>query len=203
MKIIRESNENEMLLEYLKCEVNSNRFSEKLEKTLAELNLSQNIILNANLDDESENQQRKLIMEKFREYPTGDIFKNFPKHIKWQYVQFEEGDFDKMFFLNWPCWNRRTNNSGKPADAAQNILKGIEFEDIPNEKFLSGLKYLESGNKFKPIIAVTCNGEKIVLIEGHSRVTVYALKPELFVGTFGYIGFCSKEEMKLYDFRMI
>ena len=203
MKIIRESNENEMLLEYLKCEVNSNRFSEKLEKTLAELNLSQNIILNANLDDESENQQRKLIMEKFREYPTGDIFKNFPKHIKWQYVQFEEGDFDKIFFLNWPCWNKRTKNSGKPVDAAQNILKGIEFEDIPNEKFLSGLKYLENGNKFKPIIAITCNSEKNVLIEGHSRVTVYALKPELFVGTFGYIGFCSKEEMKLYDSRML
>ena len=34
-------------------------------------------------------------------------------------------------------------------------------------------------------------------------MTVYALKPELFVGTFGYVGFCSKEEMEIYDSRMI
>ena len=203
MKTIRETNENEMLLEYLKCEVNSNRFGGKLEETLDELNFSQDIILNANLDNENENKQRRLIMEKFREYPTGDIFVNFPKEFKWLYVQFEEGDFNKMFFLNWPCWNKRTNNSGKPADAAQNVLKGVEFEDIPNEKFLKGLEYLENGNQFKPLIAVTCNGEKFVLIEGHSRMTVYALKPELFVGTFGYVGFCSKEEMEIYDSRMI
>ena len=99
MKIIRESSENEMLLEYLKCEVNSNRFGGKLEETLDELNFSQDIILNANLDNVNENKQRRLIMEKFREYPTGDIFVNFPKEFKWLYVQFEEGDFNKMFFL--------------------------------------------------------------------------------------------------------
>lgn len=203
MKTIRETNENEMLLEYLKCEVNSNRFGGKLEETLEELKLTKDIIFNANLDNQQENEQRKLIMKKFREYPIGDIFKNFPKQFKWQYVQFEEGDFDKMFFLNWPCWNKRTNNSGKPADAARNVLNGVEFEDIPNEKFLKGLEYLENGNQFKPLIALTCNGKKFVLIEGHSRMTVYALKPELFVGTFGYVGFCSKKEMEIYDSRMI
>ena len=122
MKIIRESSENEMLLEYLKCEVNSNRFGEKLGKTLEELNLSKDIILNANLDNQQENEQRKLIMKKFREYPTGDIFMNFPKDIKWFYVEFEKGDLDKVFFLNWPCWNKRTNNSGKPLDAVLNVF---------------------------------------------------------------------------------
>ena len=40
MKIIRKSSEAEMLLEYLKAEINSNRFSERLEKTLKELNIS-------------------------------------------------------------------------------------------------------------------------------------------------------------------
>ena len=203
MKIIRESNEDEMLIEYLKCEVNSNRFGEKLGKTLEELNFSKDIILNANLDNQQENEQRKLIMKKFREYPTGDIFVDFPKDINWVSVKFEEGDLDKVFFLNWPCWNKRTNNSGKPSDAVHNIFNGVEFEDIPNEKFIKGLEYLEKGNKFNPIIAVTCNWERCVLIEGHSRVTVYAMKPELFTGSFGYIGVCSKAEMKIYDPRMI
>lgn len=203
MKIIRESSENEMLLEYLKSEIDSNRFSEKLKKALDDLDISSNIILNGNLDDEYENRQRKVLMQEFREYPTGDIFKGFPKEFKWYFVEFEKDDFDKIFYLNWPCWNERTNNTAKPSEAAKNILNGIEFSDIPNAKFLKGLDYLEKSGKFDPIIAVTCNGEKMVLIEGHSRVTVYALKPELFVGTYGYVGFCSKEDMENYDSRMI
>ena len=203
MKIIKKSNEDEMLLEFLKCEVTSKRFSPKLNKTLEELNLTQDIILKANLNNSQENEQRKLIMNKFREYPIGDIFENFPKEIKWFYVEFEEGDFEKIYFLNWPCWNERTNNSAKPKDAAKNIFNGIEFDDISNEIFFKGLEYLENGNKFSPIIAITCNEEKYVLIEGHSRVTVYAMKPELFVGTYGYVGLCSQEEMKIYDARMI
>ena len=203
METIRETNENEMLLEYLKCEVNSNRFGGKLEETLEELKLTKDIIFNANLDNQQENEQRKLIMKKFREYPIGDIFENFPKEIKWFYVEFEKGDFEKIYFLNWPCWNERTNNSAKPKDAAKNIFNGIEFDDIPNEMFFKGLEYLENGNKFSPIIAITCNEDKFVLIEGHSRVTVYAMKPELFVGTYGYVGICSQEEMKKYDSRMI
>lgn len=203
MKIIRESNEEEMLLEYLKCEIHSKRFGERLKKTLDELGFSEDIIINANLESQDENEKRKIIMQKFREYPTGDIFVNFPKEIKWYYVEFEEADLDKIYFLNWPCWNERTNNTAKPKDAAKNIYMGVEFADIPNEKFLKGLEYLENGNKFGPIIAVTCNLEKCVLIEGHSRVTVYAMKPELFTGTFGYIGVCSRKEMEIYDSRMV
>lgn len=203
MKIIKKSSEAEMLLEYLKAEINSNRFSERLEKTLKELNISKDIILNANLENEQENKQRRLIMEKFRGYPTEDIFERFPKEFNWFYVEFEEGDIDKIFYLNWEYWNEISNNTSKPTEAAKNIYNGVEIYDVSNEPYFKGLEYLESNNKFNPIIALTCNEEKFVLIEGHSRMTVYGMKPELFVGTFGYIGYCSKEEMAIYDPRMI
>lgn len=50
MKIIRNSSEDEMLLEYLKSEINSKRFGERLKKTLNELNISKDILLNGNLE---------------------------------------------------------------------------------------------------------------------------------------------------------
>ncbi len=203
MKILRKSSEDEMLLEYLKSEINSNRFSEKLQKTLTELNISQDIIINGNLKNEYENKQRKLIMNEFRGYPTQDIFERFPKELKWFYVEFEKGDIDKIFYLNWEYWNEISNYTSKPTEAAKNIYNSVEMFDISNEPYFKGLEYLESNNKFNPIIALTCNGEKFVLIEGHSRMTVYGMKPELFAGTFGYIGYCSTEEMKIYDLRMI
>lgn len=203
MKIIRETNENEMLLEYLKSEIDSKRFGEKLKNTMKELGFSEELIRNPDLENLIENERRKLIMKKFREYPTGDIFERFPKEIKWNYVEFEEGDIDKIFYVNWSYWNEMSNYTSKPTEAAKSINKGVEFFDVPNERYLQGLQSLERGIKFEPIIAITYNGEKIVLIEGHSRMTVYGLKPELFTGTFGYIGFCSKEEMGLYDQRMV
>ena len=48
MKIIRESNEDEMILEFLKGELNSNRFNEQLNEVLKELNISKDIIENGN-----------------------------------------------------------------------------------------------------------------------------------------------------------
>ena len=55
MKIIRNSSEDEMLLEYLKSEINSKRFGERLKKTLNELNISKDILLNGNLENKYEN----------------------------------------------------------------------------------------------------------------------------------------------------
>ena len=34
-------------------------------------------------------------------------------------------------------------------------------------------------------------------------MTVYGLKPELFAGTFGFIGCCSKKEMEIYDVNVL
>ena len=82
-------------------------------------------------------------------------------------------------------------------------LDGVEIFNKSNEPFFRGLEYFEKNNKFNPIVALTCNGEKFVLIEGHSRMTVYGMKPQLFIVTFGYIGYCSKEDMEKYDSRMI
>ena len=37
----------------------------------------------------------------------------FPKEIKWSYVEFEDGDIDKIFYLNWEYWNEISNYTSK------------------------------------------------------------------------------------------
>ena len=56
-------------------------------------------------------------------------------------------------------------------------------------------------NVFDTIILITADQERYLIIEGHSRMTVYGLDPKKFVGTFGYLGICSEEEMINYDPR--
>ena len=53
------------------------------------------------------------------------------------------------------------------------------------------------------MILITCNDEKYLIIEGHSRMTIYAFVPHKLEGTYAYVGYCSPEEMKKYDARML
>ena len=136
----------------------------------------------------------------FRGYPDKELFNNFPKNIDWEFVQFDAEDLDKIYYINYDYWNELSNNTSKPVEASKNIRNGIEIYEVSNKPFLEGLNYIDS---FPPVILLTCNDYKYLIIEGHSRMTVYGLNPTTFKNTYGFIGHCSKEEMSLYDSRMV
>lgn len=80
MKLIRKSNEDEMILEFLKGELNSKRFNGSLDNIINDLGLDSSIIFNGNIKNKKENLDRLNIMKKFRGYPdNGLILKIFPK----------------------------------------------------------------------------------------------------------------------------
>ena len=201
MKIIRESSENEMILEFLKGELSSKRFSQNLLNILNELNIDKDILIKGDINSKEQNIIRKQIIHKFRGYPNKELFNNFPKIESWNLVEFDTSDLDNIYYINYDYWNELSNNTSKPKTAAKNIMEGIEIYDVSNKSYLDGLKFLEH-NLFPPIILITCNSKKYLVIEGHSRVTIYALNPQKFDKTLGFVGVCSKEEMKKYDNRM-
>ena len=78
MKIIRTANESEMILDFLKGEINSNRFNSELIKVLRQLGLDKDIIINGDISNQEENNNRLKIMSIFRGYPDKELFENFP-----------------------------------------------------------------------------------------------------------------------------
>lgn len=202
MRIIKESSEDEMIIEFLKSEICSRRFCERLINTLKRLGIDKEIITNANLESSHENELRKNIMKEFRGYPGEDIFKNFPNIDKWTFVEFNTEDLEKIYYVDYDYWNELSNGTSKPSVAAKNIKNGIQIRGIANEHYMEGLKILEKGS-FPPIVLITCNDSKYVVIEGHSRMTIYGMRPEKFNKTYGFIGYCSSKEMKKYDPRMV
>ena len=201
MKLIKNSSEDEMILEFLKGEYNSVRFNKKLVDVLDKLNLNSKIIEEGKLELD-ENNVRKEIMKLFRGYPDSELFNNFPRNITWKFVEFEEGDIDNIYYIDYDYWNLLSNNTSKVKEAAKTIKEGIEIYEVSNQPFIGGLEYIKSG-KFPPVILLSCNDDKFLIIEGHSRMTVYGMDPDKFVGTYGFVGYCSKEEMEIYDSRMI
>lgn len=202
MKLIRKATEAEMILEFLKGELNSKRFNEELNHVILELNLSTSIILDGDITNEDENRSRLNIMKVFRGYPDKELFNNFPKIKEWKYIELCAEDIDNIYYIDYDYWNELSNGTSKPVEAAKVIKSGKEIYDVSNQPFLDGVEYNKK-NKFSPIILITCNDEKFLIIEGHSRMTVYGFDPSKLDGTFAYVGYTSEDEMKKYDIRML
>lgn len=202
MREIKESTEEEMILDFLKGEIDSVRFSGDLIKVLKKLKLNETIINNGETSSKEENLLRLKIMNLYRGYPDKELFENFPNIEKWKYVQLNEKDINKIFYIDYDYWNELSNNTSSPLEAVKNIKKGIEIYGVSNKPFIDGVEYLKE-NTFPPVILITCNDEKYLIIEGHSRMTIYGFIPEKLNGTYAYIGYCTEEEMRKYDERML
>ena len=202
LKIIRDANESEMVLEFLKGELNSDRFNKKLIKVLKQLNLDKDIIINGDISNSYENNKRLTIMKLFRGYPDKDLFNNFPTITKWKLSRLSSSDINNIYYIDYDYWNKFSNETSNPVEAAKNIRDGMEVFNVSNKPFFDGIKYLEN-NAFPPVILITCNEEKYLIIEGHSRVTIYAFDPTRLEGAYAYIGYCSPQDMKKYDSRML
>lgn len=202
MNLIRKTNEAEMILEFLKGELNSKRFNEDLNNAINELGLDSNIILNGNINDDQENIDRLKIMKKFRGYPDEELFERFPKIEEWKYLELNEKDIDNIYYIDYDYWNELSNGTSKPVEAAKVIKSGKEIYEVSNQPFLDGVEYNKI-NKFPPVILITCNDEKYLIIKGHSRMTVYGFNPSKLNRTYAYVGYTTEEEMKKYDQRML
>ena len=202
MNLIRKTNEAEMILEFLKGELNLKRFNEDLNNAINELGLDLNIILNGNINDDQENIDRLKIMKKFRGYPDEELFERFPKIEEWKYLELNEKDIDNIYYIDYDYWNELSNGTSKSVEAAKVIKSGKEIYEVSNQPFLDGVEYNKT-NKFPPVILITCNNEKYLIIEGHSRMTVYGFNSNKLNGTYAYVGYTTEEEMKKYDPRML
>jgi len=196
MRKIKSSNENEMVYEFLKMEILSNRYNEQIETVLKEMNLSCDIITNGNLTSEYENSLRTKILTRFRGYPDSELFENFPTHIEWIWTEFEHEDLSKIKYINYSYWNELSNYTGSPVEAAKTISAGITIYDVPNDAALKGAQLLKEGHKFPPLIFLTDeNTQRYIILEGHGRMTAYGLVPELFQNVSVLLGCCKSDDL--------
>ena len=202
MQIIRSATQGEVVLSFLQGEFESSRFGDELRQVLDFFGFSYSLISDGDFCDEKQNAERLKVFKKFRGFPDQDLFERFPKNIEWSFVQFSKEDFFNCYYINYSYWNELSDFTSQPTTACKNILAGKEVFGVSNKNFLRGKELLGKMN-FPPVILISCNPQKNLIIEGHSRMTIYGFNPDFFEETFGYVGKVSHEEMKLYDSRMI
>ena len=197
MNILRTSSEDEMISEFLKAEYSSERFSEQIKKVMERLSLDESIILSADLNSADENTARKKLLGEFRGYGLNrELFENFPNEIQWSLCNFVSDDLNSIRYIDYSYWNELSKGTHSPLIAAQTILNGIEIYDQSNAGFVKAAEFIKSGGKFPRPILLTSDSKHFVIVEGHLRITAFALVPEHFNNVECLVGKCSSNYLK-------
>ena len=197
MNILRTSSEDEMISEFLRAEYHSERFSERIKKIVKELSLGESVILSADLNNTNENIARKKLLGEFRGYGLNrELFENFPNEIQWSLCNFVSDDLNNIRYIKYSYWNELSKGTHSPLTAAQTIRNGIEIYNQSNAGFVKAAEYIKSGGKFSRPVLLTCDFEHFVIVEGHLRITAFALVPEHFNNVECFVGKCSNDDLK-------
>jgi len=196
MRKIKPSNEDEMVSEFLKMELDSDRYRNQIEKILAEMHMDKYIITNGNIVSEQENALRSEILKRFRGWRDKELFENFPTKIDWVWTEFSKEDISRIFYIEYSYWNEISNYTSSPLEAAKEILSGKTVFDMPTTDFIEIAQKLNEGTKFAPMIFLTDkNDSRYIILEGHVRMTAYSLAPEYFENISVLLGYCDCYEL--------
>jgi hypothetical protein len=172
--------EAEVISVFLKGELKSERFSEKIKMAIEKLGVTNSIIQNPDLNNSQENDIRLEILEETRKYVSRKgLFGGFPQNIKWFRVEVSK-DFliNEVLFINYDYWVELTNGSRLSKDAVRKIRNNEMVYDVPYDNLLEASEYFKKNKSFDEMILVS-DGNEFVVLEGHLRLTVLALNKDI------------------------
>lgn len=172
--------EDEVISVFLKGELKSKRFSQDIVNAIKKLNEDENLIINPDLTKSEENILRKEILEETRKYISREgLFEGFPNDIKWYRGEFPS-DFliNNVKYINYDYWIELTNGSRLPKDAIEKIKNDEKVFNASYDNFIKASECFKRNKTFDEIIIVS-DSKSFVVLEGHLRLTVFALNKDI------------------------
>jgi hypothetical protein len=180
VRILHPITEDEVVATFLRAELDSGRYGETLRAALVRDGLPVHVLHSPDPADETENRYRRRLLDEHRAYERREgLFAGFPRQIDWFRAALGREEVLDILYINWDWWLRVTGGSRRPRDAAERIRAG----EVPGVTADEGdgviAAALQSGVPPPELIAVTNpTHAPLVLVEGHVRLTAYALFPE-------------------------
>lgn len=184
MRMIRPSNEAEMIAEFLRQEWNSQvRYGNTLGAALTATGATPDLLVDPGLDDPVANEHRRRVFAAYRGYGTGEpsYLTDFPDSgVRWSWASISPDEVLACRYIRYDYWTELSSGSRSPVVAARRIGAGRTAFDVANDGFLSLAAHLQSGATVPPLILVRATPtDTPVVLEGHARITAYALVPDL------------------------
>jgi hypothetical protein len=181
MQLLGDSSEDEMIAAFLHAELSSERFGPQLHTLLRQDRVDQHVISTPDLTSATENAYRRVLLGRFRGYGHNrDLFDGFPSVLTWQRVALAPAEVLTIRYINYEYWVALSGGTRLPSDAAQAIQEGRCVFDVGLDGFLRTVQALRQGAQFPELICVRRDiSAPLVVLEGHLRLTAYALAPEM------------------------
>jgi hypothetical protein len=176
VRILGPASENEMIAVFLRAEVDSERYGGKLCALLARDGRAVELLREPDLSDAEDNRYRRGLLEEHRGYESRDaLFDGFPHRVEWFRAAFTAHEVLAILYIDWDWWLTVSGGSRSPVDAARRIRAG----EIAGVTADAGDEATAAAAATNPeLIAVTTPAHSpLVLVEGHVRLTAYALFP--------------------------
>jgi hypothetical protein len=168
MRLLRAVSEAEVVAEFLRAEWDSPRFGTQLQA----LTTDPSLVTSPRLDDETANDERAQLLDAHRGWLRREgLFYGLPLHIHWFAAEFGREELLEILYIDWSWWLALSGGTRRPHDAARLIRTRRDSEALAwYEPILRAPTRL---------IAVTDpERTRVVVMEGHARLTAYALYPE-------------------------
>jgi hypothetical protein len=178
---------NDVVLAFVRAEIDSSRFGECYRSVLASRRLSRaELIEEADVTNIAHNAARAQLLQACRGYPNQALFNGFPPDIKWRRVEIEHTELHRLQYANYPDWTALSGGTRRVVDAVAKIDSSSDAKRVDPIKGIAAR--LRAGHRFPELIAVEQAPQNLVLVEGHARATAYAaVRPswnlEFFLGS--------------------
>lgn len=161
-----------MVLAFVRAECNSPRFSDRYPTVGS---VYADLFDNPNLNDATQNEARRNLLD-YRGYRKRiALFQGFPMDVRWRRARLEESDVERLLYANYPTWRGLSKGTRRVEDGAANIDL-IQVGENANANVHGIAKLVASGEVFPELIGVEDGEGKLVIVEGHARVTAYVLE---------------------------
>ncbi|MEI8406165.1 MULTISPECIES: hypothetical protein [unclassified Kribbella] len=170
-----------MIAGFLAGELDSERFGPELARVLTRHGHPATLLTEPNLSGASENEARRRILGDFRGYGQDrELFEGFPSDVRWQHVLLSPSELLGVRYIDYSYWNALSGGTRRPTNAVPFILGGgLVFGHMPTDQFLAAAEAFRNGLRWQPIICVRASeGQPLVVLEGHLRLTAMALAAE-------------------------
>ncbi len=166
-----------MVATFLQAEIDSSLWGDRMRQLLPSFQLTEAMVRHPNLSDPDQNSRRAAVLGVYRGWRQDTmLFTRWPDGVEWWFVVLDKADLANVRYLNHSDWRTFSGNTLRPTVAADRVGRGDEAKGIPLDAIKAIAAAMSNGVSFPPVIAVgTRESSTIVMVEGQTRITAYAL----------------------------
>lgn len=183
MRVLGPATENDMVLAFLRAELESSRFADDVLAALAGRGLDRALVDRADLNDPEGNLRRREVLEAHRgprRGPGAGVFGGFPDDVSWSWAALTPAELADVRYIHWEYWLEVSGGTRRPADA---IARMGRVWDVPGDDVREIADAVAAGAMPPEIVVVGLPpGRGLVVLEGHVRLTGLLLRPERLPG---------------------